>query len=403
MNRTILHWQAFSGGGVGLLLIGSGAFLPSPVGLLLAAAGGCLVGIGLTAWLWGAPRPRAPAAAPPSDRLDSVTTALQEGVQELYSLIALSRMISASLDLDQLLTSALKSLAATARVDGYCLFLLEEASDRLLVQTVGGQGTESLRDLKLAPGEGLAGRVFQTRSSEAHGSQAPFPWPDVPAEARSVLAVPLISQDRGIGVLTFLSPTPSAFSEREIAFFTAVANQLTAAVENARLYQKTQELSYRDGLTGLFNRRHFEETLEQERYRAERYRMPLSLIMADIDHFKRYNDTYGHPAGDQALKTVATILTETTRRVDIAARYGGEELVLILPLTPKDPARLVAEKLRVAVEGSHFPAGRLTISLGVATYPQDGDSAAKLIKAADDALYAAKQAGRNRVEVFSKP
>jgi diguanylate cyclase (GGDEF)-like protein len=404
MNRATPHWHILLGGGFGLLLIGGGIFLSASAGLLLAAAGGCLVGIGLTAWLWRSAKPGLPGTSPDAGRLDSVTTALQEGVQELYSLIELSRLISASLDLDQLLTTTLETLAATTKkVEGYCLFLLEETTNRLVVRTAGGRGTESLRNLQLAPGEGLAGRVFQTLSSEAHGSQDPFRWPDVPAEVRSVLAVPLVSQDKGVGVLTFFSPIPSAFSERDVAFFTAVANQLTVAVVNARLYHETRELSYRDGLTGLFNRRYFEETLDQELYRAERYRMPLSLIMADIDHFKPYNDTHGHPKGDQALKVMAAILTETTRRVDVVARYGGEEMVLILPLTPKHPALLAAEKLRLAVEGTQFPDGQLTMSLGVATYPEDGGSAAELIKAADDALYAAKQAGRNRVEVFSKP
>lgn len=403
MNRLIPHWQALLAGALGLLSIGGGLGLPAPGGPLLAAGGGCLVGLGLAAWRWRSREPTPPARPRTAERLDSVTSALQQSMLELYTLIELSRMMSASMDLDQLLTSTLKTVAATVQVDGYCLFLLDETTERLVAKTAGGQGTDPLQDLELAPGEGLAGRVFQTRNAEAHSSQAPFGWPDVPAEARSVIAVPLTSRDKDIGVLVFVSRAPSAFSEREEAFFTVVADQLSVAVENARLYQKTRELSYRDGLTGLFNRRYFEEALWQELHRAERYRMPLSLIMADIDHFKRYNDTHGHPKGDEALKTVADILTETTRRADVVARYGGEELVLILPLTPKDSARLVAEKLRAAIANAAFPEGRLTISFGVATYPQDGSSAPDLIKAADDALYQAKRAGRNRVVVASTP
>lgn len=402
MNRAASPWQALLGGGIGLLLIAGGILVPAPLAFLPVAAGACLCGVALAAWLWRPAKPSWRAASPRTGKLDSVTSALEESMQVLYSLVELSRKLSASLDIDQLLTTTLKSVATTADVEGYCLFLLEETAGRLVVRTTGGPGTEALQDLKLPLGEGLAGRVFQTQSAETHGSKGPFRWPDVPLDARSVLAVPLISQNTSIGVLTLFASAPAAFSEQAVAFFTAVANQLTAAVENARLYHKTQELSYRDGLTGLFNRRYFEETLAQELHRAERYRMPLSLVMIDIDHFKDYNDTYGHPQGDQAIRAVAEILIQTTRRVDIAARYGGEELVLVLPLTPKDPARLVAEKLRLATEGTGFPSGRLTISLGVATYPEDGGSAAELIKAADDALYAAKQAGRNRVEVFAR-
>jgi len=402
MNRVTSPRQALLGAGIGLFLIGGGIFVPAPLGFLPVAVGGCLCGVGLAAWLWRPAKPGPLARPRQTGPLDSVTSALQESMQVLYSLVELSRKLSASLDLDQLLATTLKSVATTENVEGYSLFLLEEAAGHLLVRTAGGPGTESLQDLRLPLGEGLAGRVFETQKAETHASEGPLHWPDVPPGARSALAVPLVSQNASIGVLTLFSSAPAAFSEQAVAFFTAVANQLSAAVENARLYHETQELSYRDGLTGLFNRRYFEETLVQELRRAERYRMPLSLIMMDIDNFKLYNDTQGHQQGDQALRVVAGILAQTTRRVDIAARYGGEELVLVLPLTPKQPAALVAEKLRLAIEGTRFPNGRLTLSLGLATYPEDGSSADELIKAADDALYCAKQAGRNRVEVYVK-
>src|SRR3990172_2142995 len=137
--------------------------------------------------------------------------------------------------------------------------------------------------------------------------------------------------------------------------------------------------------------------------------MPLTLIMVDIDHFKRYNDTHGHPQGDEVLKDVSSILLKNTRQVDVVARYGGEELVLILPLTPKEPALLVAEKLRRAIEEAPvpgeqiLPTRRLTISLGVATYPTDATTATGLVLAADRALYQAKQAGRNKVAGATAP
>src|SRR3990172_4940086 len=137
--------------------------------------------------------------------------------------------------------------------------------------------------------------------------------------------------------------------------------------------------------------------------------MPLTLIMVDIDHFKRYNDTHGHPQGDEVLKEVSSILLKSTRQVDVVARYGGEEIVLILPLTPKDPALLVAEKLRRAVEeapvpGEHIlPARRLTISLGVATYPADATTATRPVLAADRPLYPPNQAGRNKVAGATAP
>jgi diguanylate cyclase (GGDEF)-like protein len=392
------------------LFAGGWALSPHFFSILFFVAGGVLLGLLLA----GRPRVMKPEAIPsplqsaateenPVNRLDAVTQALQEGVLELYTLIELSRMISASLDLEQLLTTTIKTVVEKTQVEAYCLFLYDEESRRLVVRTSGGAGTEVLKELKLAPGEGLAGRVFERRTPELFPVISEPAWPDLPPGVSSALAAPLAIKDGSVGVITLMSRRSGAFTERDLIFFSAVANQLGIAVENARLYHRTKELSYRDSLTGLFNRRYFEETLAQEIRRAERYKMPLTLIMVDIDHFKRYNDTHGHPKGDEVLKDVSTILLKNTRQVDVVARYGGEELVLILPLTPKEPALLVAEKLRRAIEEAPVPGEqilperRLTISLGVATYPSDATTAAGLVLAADRALYQAKQGGRNRV------
>ena len=163
------------------------------------------------------------------------------------------------------------------------------------------------------------------------------------------------------------------------------------------------ELAVRDGLTGLFNLRHFRHILNEELSRAERYSRQLCLVMIDVDNFKNYNDTHGHPAGDEVLKTLAGILNKRLRDVDRSARYGGEEFLVLLPETDLEKGRTVAEDLRVQMEEYPFrgresqPFGKVTISLGVAAFPQDGPDADTLIKVADDALYRAKNSGRNRV------
>ncbi len=163
------------------------------------------------------------------------------------------------------------------------------------------------------------------------------------------------------------------------------------------------ELAVRDGLTGLFNLRHFRHILNEELSRAERYSRQLCLVMIDVDHFKNYNDTHGHPAGDEVLKALAGILNKRLRDVDRSARYGGEEFLVLLPETDLEKGRTVAEDLRVQMEEYPFrgresqPFGKVTISLGVAAFPQDGPDADTLIKVADDALYRAKNSGRNRV------
>ena len=150
-----------------------------------------------------------------------------------------------------------------------------------------------------------------------------------------------------------------------------------------------------DGLTGLYNHRHLQERLAQEIERAERYGRPLSVVMADLDHFKAFNDTFGHPSGDEVLIEVASTLRHVSRASDILARYGGEEFTLILPETGDSEARVVAERARECVAALRLEAG-VTLSLGVASY-RPGGSKEELIGAADAALYEAKRQGRNRV------
>jgi two-component system cell cycle response regulator len=164
-----------------------------------------------------------------------------------------------------------------------------------------------------------------------------------------------------------------------------------------------RELATRDGLTGLFNHRHFKELLETELTRAARYDRPLCLVMMDVDHFKIYNDTHGHPAGDEVLKTLADIIKSRLRDVDHSARYGGEEFVALLPETDWKSGKIVADDIRAQMENFPFkgkesqPLGKVTVSFGVAEFPTDSADATSLIEKADEALYRAKSEGRNRI------
>jgi diguanylate cyclase (GGDEF)-like protein len=183
----------------------------------------------------------------------------------------------------------------------------------------------------------------------------------------------------------------------------AKVGERTAALE--RLNQRLEKLAITDGLTGLHNHRFFHERLALEVERCQRSGRDVSLVMIDVDHFKLYNDNHGHPAGDEVLRSMGTLLAAGRRANDIVARYGGEEFGLLLVDTPKGQAAEVAERLRQRIAGYAFanrelqPGGRLTISAGVAAFGDDADSAAALLEAADAALYAAKRAGRNRVRV----
>lgn len=169
------------------------------------------------------------------------------------------------------------------------------------------------------------------------------------------------------------------------------------------LEARLNEVALRDGLTGLFNRRAFDTRLQEELLRAQRYQRALSLIMGDLDHFKNYNDRYGHIAGDQLLREAAQVLLACVRRTDFVARYGGEEFAILLPETTKANALIVAEAIRKTT--AHYPFAdetaadphTATFSLGVASYPEDTPHSADLLALADQALYRAKNAGRNHV------
>jgi diguanylate cyclase (GGDEF)-like protein len=221
----------------------------------------------------------------------------------------------------------------------------------------------------------------------------------VGADSRPVAAVPVIFHERTMGVLMVTSDdSERVWQDNEIMLMMTVADQMAVAVNHARLFQQMQQQALTDGLTGCFNRRFFEIQLERDLHLATRMRQPVSLILIDIDHFKRVNDTHGHDAGDAALRILASELREEVRGVDTAARYGGEEFAIILPQAGPEGALNVAERLRMRIERTEVPGvGTITASLGIATFPLHASSRDLLVTAADRALYQAKRTGRNRV------
>ena len=222
---------------------------------------------------------------------------------------------------------------------------------------------------------------------------------------RPVAAVPLIYRDRNVGVLMVRSDDSArVWQENETLLMRTVADQVAVAVNHARLFAEMQQQALSDGLTGCPNRRSFEMQLERDLHMATRLRQPLSLIMLDVDNFKRVNDSHGHDAGDVALRMIADALRQELRGVDTAARYGGEEFAVILPQAGTEGALAVAERLRTCVERLEVPrVGHVTASLGIATFPLHAGTRDLLVMNADRALYEAKRTGRNRTCVSPDP
>lgn len=219
------------------------------------------------------------------------------------------------------------------------------------------------------------------------------------AKPHGHLILPLKAKDQVVGVFYYYLPPNYEIDEAQLNAFAAISNQLGLAIENTRLYNEVLTLTTHDPLTGLGNRRFLQEALERGLCNVERHQGTLSLVILDIDNFKQYNDTYGHVEGDNLLAQIGNILMNMARSSDLPVRYGGEEFMMLFPQTSRKDAAIAAERIRAVVEQQ----SPVTISLGVATISMKRCPAESLIKAADEALYAAKQAGRNRVAISPWP
>ncbi len=216
----------------------------------------------------------------------------------------------------------------------------------------------------------------------------------------SLLSLPLVSQDKVIGTFTVAAKRPGAFPRDRREMLGVIANQVAISLQNAKINKALEEQATTDGLTGLVNHRTFQERLSDLLGRAERVGFQVSILLTDIDHFKKINDNYGHPTGDEVLRRVSRLLKDNARKVDIVARYGGEEFAIVLMDNGREDARLKAEQIREEVSRQIFESAKgpfkATMSLGIAVFPEDARSKQELITRADQALYAAKHGGRNR-------
>lgn len=251
------------------------------------------------------------------------------------------------------------------------------------------------------PGEGIAGRVFKTGRPMVVDKASEEELFVEPAKSfvRSIACIPMKVYSDPIGVINVTNKLDdSGFSDEDVELLKAVADQSAVAINKAQLW----EMAVTDSLTGLYVRRYFMVKFQEELLRAQRYEKNLTVIMADMDRFKTINDTHGHSTGDRVLRIVGKFLQQNIRDVDIIARFGGEEFVILLPEADKNEARTVSERLRGNLEHLKLDdLPPLSISIGIAAYPEDGNDIEELIIRADAAMYAAKQSGRNRVEMYA--
>lgn len=350
--------------------------------------------------------------------LDSMRIEIRQALQEKELMIAnltirdeINQAIISRSGND-LLLQVLMIIIRSVEAEQGSIMLVDQGSGQLLLKVVYNPSLDSSpvkvhERISFALGEGIAGHV--AASGEAvlcnepllDARFKPYHFQSMDHGLQNVLCLPLKVDQTVLGVIS-LDNKPGGFLQADLEQVQDSANQVAIAIKNAELY----ELSITDGMTGLYIRRYFQDMLEQELKRSQRFQMRTSLIMFDIDFFKRFNDTYGHLAGDFVIKKVASLVGGSIRDgVDTPARYGGEEFAIIMPDTDLSGALHVAERLRESVENSEFiyeqQSFKVTISVGCAEFPHQAENRDDLIEKADIALYASKHKGRNRATAYS--
>lgn len=342
-----------------------------------------------------------------SEKLEKTNLKLDRNILQFYTLYNISKAISATFETEKLLNQIVKDVGQSLKIHRISTMLIN--SDRTEIYLAAALGvSEEAAKTRFSMTEGVYGWVAMTGHAEMINNPSGHPRFKPTAgfddNVSSLIIAPFKGRGEVIGILTASKLGGEVFDEAGFELLTAAAAQIGMALDNARLFEETKALAIIDGMTSLYNYRYFTEHMREEFKRAQRHDRALSIIMIDVDHFKKYNDTNGHPQGDEALKSIAGIMKKAVRESDLVARYGGEEFIIILPETNANMALALAERLRKAVEAANFPGGekqplkRVTISQGVFSYVHGTTkNSDEMIKAADIALYHAKELGRNRV------
>jgi len=333
-----------------------------------------------------------------------------EKEKEFRVLVAITRIhhsIGVTLDLEEITRILAREIKSIVNCDGCAIMLIEKNELKILASLgfnrIFGQG-QITADIPLVR------YILATKQGIMTGDiRDTFFAGSIPAGKmiNSLVCMPIIINGVVKGIIHLDSTRKNAFRDEDTEFIRLLANEVSIAFERSFLYSQVKDVSIRDGLTGCFNRRKFDVDIVAEIAAARQSGKPVSLFMIDIDWFKKYNDFHGHQKGDVVLQKLVQVFKAGVRPYDKVYRYGGEEFTVILPETDKDKAAVVAERLRKTIQQETFegadksqPGGKLTISIGVAGFPADAGNVTELIRAADTAMYSAKNSGRNRIMVF---
>jgi diguanylate cyclase (GGDEF)-like protein len=337
---------------------------------------------------------------------ERVFQAVERSKHEHERFYRASAELNRALTLDQVYEAAIAGARGVCDFDFAAIATYDTTRGSHTIRCVVGEAADKLLGTSHKDPSSIASMAAKNKLALPSGGE----WRerDVPVfshpmrikDYESLLVVPLIVKDQVIGTFTVAAQRAAAFPTDRREMLGVIANQVATSMQNARMYEVVEEQATTDGLTGLVNHRTFQERFSAMLGRAERRSFAVSLLLTDIDHFKKVNDTYGHPTGDEVLRRVAAILKASARKIDIVARYGGEEFAIVLEGTDRAGARQLAERIRQEVSQQTFASSKGnfqgTLSIGVASYPDDAREKAEIIGRADQSLYAAKHGGRNR-------
>ena len=334
---------------------------------------------------------------------------LERRNRELEVLIEIGKALTSTLDLEAVLNLIMDQVSRLLKSRAWSLLLRDEKNGILTFEIAVSPVAERLKGLRLARGQGIAGWVAE------HGEALLIP--DVRQDSRfadqvdraarfvtlSVICVPVRSRDRVLGVIELVNGLEERpFTHADLQILATISDYAAIAIENARNFKRISELVITDDLTGLYNGRHLHTLLDEEIERVNRFGGKLSLIFIDLDFFKKVNDTRGHMVGSRTLAEIGRLIKANIRKVCKAARYGGDEFVVILPNTGKEGALTLANRLREVFREHEFrdealTPFKLTASFGLATYPDDAQSKDELVRLADQAMYRVKESTRDAV------
>ncbi len=347
-------------------------------------------------------------AAQLSERLrqllqDGRATSAKHASRSLDVLDEIAQVCSTYVDSSELFAAVLATLQHAVPFEGGTLFLLDPDTERLQPVATRGRHVNLIEGVNFQLGSGFSAWVGREKKPVLLNNLHRTTQATVPA-VRSFLCVPLLVADQLIGVVNLSHSQPSAFTEEHKRLLVLVGAQAAAVLQRVAMARATAQITIRDELTGLYNKRHFEERLAHEVERARRHGNPLSLLLVDVDNFTGINDSLGSEGGDRILGALGHLFQTTSRASDVVARWTGEKFAFLLPNTDHEGAMIAAERARGVVASYLFPRRRrLAVSVGVATLPRDAADGQRLVSQADIALYLAKSSGKNRSSACPAP